>query len=205
MTVLATEAFSRKSPDRQVAAFVTSVEFMSLCHVVAKAFPGNLAASFLNTATYDDLMLTWVRGELGSSVGFTMVQEEMVKKIDQEYRLRPGTIYPELQLTDEMGNPTNRKIEQLVIQSGRSELSAFTIPADVVVDGSGMSLSFGLQYLTYHNISNPEVKARFGLRVRDDGAITAYEARKLNKSATAVLDSALGKNNDFLRAVGNIS
>ena len=65
MAVLALETFSRKSPDREVAAFVKSAEFMSLCAVIAKAFPGNLAASFLDMAISDDLMLTWAKGELG--------------------------------------------------------------------------------------------------------------------------------------------
>ncbi len=205
MTILTLETFSRKSPDRQVAAFVTSAEFMSLCAVVAKAFPRNLAASFLDMAINDDLMLTWAKGELGEGVGFTLVQEENVKKIGGVYKLRPGTNALELQLTDDNGNPTKKKIQQLVMHTGRNDLSAYSIPADVVVDQSGLIVGVSLQEIDYHTMLNPSVRGNFGLKIQDDGRIRAFANKRYDSSASQLLDSKLGRDNSFLRAFSKIS
>lgn len=189
------ESYLGHSPARDVAAFVAGSEFQQLASVVNTAFPRQLAASFWNLITEEDMTLSWVNGERGSGVGFVIVKDEDLRLSDSgEQVFRPGSIFPELKLRDANNKP-GRPVQQLNFQTGNMAIDGHTFPADIVVDRSSRVLAAHYELVSMGRLFGLSVdrKNSIGIKAFQDGDLTCYQGGSYSKEATQRLGDALGR------------
>lgn len=191
MSIAYLESYLHRSPDAEITAFVNSSEFLQFTRIISSCFERNWAASFLTLALHDELMLTWMNGNIGrSGVGFTLTKSEDIRT--DEYGniiLRRDSAYPAARITDELGNPT-KPIEQLSIHTGTHSLSSYVFPPDVVVEKSGLLMGARYDHISVGSAGGIDIYnlASFGIRTHLDGTTAVYESGHFNPDATARLN-----------------